>query len=145
MPALGTAMIVLAGIALFAAFVNGAIGYGFSSLPVPLGLVFYTNRILDPAVVVVEVFLNLYVLFMNLDGVPAVWKRVFPILVGMLPGIAVGAFVLFSLQPGWVKFWTYTVILPLILAQAAGWRRPMQLSWFIGLPFGTALGILYSV
>jgi len=145
MHSLDTAAIFLAGIALFAAFVNGAIGYGFSSLTVPLGLVFYTNRILNPAVVVVEVFLNLYVLFINLNGVPTVWKRVFPILVGMLPGIAVGAFVLASLQPGWVKFWTYTVILPLILAQAAGWRRPVRFSWLIGLPFGTALGILYSV
>src|ERR1700739_279271 len=145
MPSLDTAAIVLAGIALFAAFVNGAIGYGFSSLTVPLGLVFFSNRILNPAVVVVEVFLNLFVLFINLNGVPTVWKRVFPILVGMLPGIAVGAFVLASLQPGWVKFWTYTVILPLILAQAAGWRRPVRFSWLIGLPFGTALGILYSV
>ena len=145
MASLDHAAIVLAGIALFAAFVNGAIGYGFSSLTVPLGLVFYTNRILNPAVVLVEVFLNLYVLFINLSGVPTVWKRVFPILVGMLPGIAVGAFVLASLQPGWVKFWTYTVILPLILVQAAGWRRPVRFSWLIGFPFGTALGVLYSV
>jgi len=138
-------VIVLAGIALFAAFVNGAIGYGFSSLTVPLALLFYTNRILNPAVVLIEVLLNLYVLFINLNGVPAVWKRVFPILVGMLPGIAVGAFVLASLQPGWVKFVTYAVILPLILVQAAGWRRPVRSTWLIGLPFGTALGILYSV
>src|SRR5436190_302024 len=140
-----TAVIVLAGVALFAAFVNGAIGYGFSSLTVPLALVFYTNRILNPAVIVIEVFLNLYVLFINRTGVPSVWKRVFPILVGMMPGIAVGAFVLASLQPGWVKLGTYTVILPLILIQAAGWRRPVRSTWLIGLPFGTALGILYSV
>jgi len=145
MHSLDTAAIFLAGIALFAAFVNGAIGYGFSSLTVPLGLVFYTNRILNPAVVVVEVFLNLYVLFINLNGVPTVWKRVFPILVGMLPGIAVGAFVLASLQPGWIKLGTYAAILPLILLQAAGWRRPVRFSWLIGLPFGTGLGVLYSV
>ena len=145
MPSLDTAVIVLAGIALFAAFVNGALGYGFSSLTVPLALVFYTNRILNPAVVLIEIFLNLYVLFINLNGVPAVWKRVFPILIGLLPGIAVGAFVLASLQPGWIKFGTYTVILPLILVQAAGWRRPVRSTWLIGLPFGTALGILYSV
>jgi uncharacterized protein len=75
MPSLETAVIVLAGIALFAAFVNGALGYGFSSLTVPIALVFYTNRVLNPAVVVIEVFLNLYVLFINLKGVPAVWKR----------------------------------------------------------------------
>jgi uncharacterized protein len=145
MPALDTAAIVLGGIALFAAFVNGAIGYGFSSLTVPLALVFYTNRILNPAVVLIEVFLNLYVLFINRDGVAAVWRRVFPILIGLLPGIAVGAIVLASLQPGWIKLGTYTVILPLILVQAAGWRRPIRSTWLIGLPFGTGLGILYSV
>src|SRR5438105_4867076 len=145
MPPADIAVIVLAGIALFAAFVNGAIGYEFSSLTVPLALIFYTNRILNPAVVVIEVVLNLYVLFINRSGVPSVWKRVFPILVGLLPGIAVGAFVLASLEPGWVKFGTYTVILPLILIQAAGWRRPIRFTWLIGLPFGTALGILYSV
>jgi hypothetical protein len=111
----------------------------------PVALIFYTNRILNPAVVVIEVLLNLYVLFINLNGVPAVWKRVVPILIGLLPGIAVGAFVLASLQPGWIKFGTYTALLPLILVQAAGWRRPIRSTWLIGLPFGTALGILYSV
>jgi len=72
MPSLDTTMIVLAGIVLFAAFVNGAIGYGFSSLTVPVALVSYSNRILNPAVVVIEVLINLYVLFINLNGVPAV-------------------------------------------------------------------------
>ena len=101
MPSLDTAVIVLAGIALFAAFVNGALGYGFSSLTVPVALVFYANRVLNPAVVVIEVFINFYVLLINLNGVRAVWKRVVPILVGLLPGIALGASVLASLQPGW--------------------------------------------
>jgi len=145
MPPADIAVIDLAGIALFAAFVNGAIGYGFSSLTVPIALVFYTNRILNPATVVIEVLLNLYVLFINRDGVPSVWKRVSPIVMGLLPGIAVGGLVLAWLQPSWVKFGTYTVILPLILIQAAGWRRPIRSTWLIGLPFGAALGILYSV
>src|SRR5258708_17326703 len=145
MPSLDTTMIVLAGIALFAAFVNGALGYGFSSLTVPVALVFYANRVLNPAVVVIEVFINLYVLLINLNGVRAVWKRVVPILIGLLPGIAIGASVLASLQPGWIKFGTYTVILPLILLQAAGWRRPIRSTWLVGLPFGSALGVLYSV
>src|SRR5213079_1832271 len=118
---------------------------GFSSLTVPLGLLFYTNRILNPAVVVVEVLINFYVLFINRNGVPAVLKRVFPILIGLLPGIAIGAFVVPSVHPGWIKLGTYTVILPLILIQAAGWRRPIRSAWTIGLPFGTALGVLYSV
>jgi uncharacterized membrane protein YfcA len=145
MTSLDTAMLVLGGIALFASFVNGALGYGFSSLTVPLALVFYTNRILNPAVVLVEVFINFYVLIINLKGVPAVWKKVFPIVVGLLPGIAVGAVGLASLQPGWIKFVTYVVILPLILLQAAGQRWPIRSTWLVGLPFGAALGVLYSV
>src|ERR1700757_3817999 len=145
MPSLDTAVLVLGGIVFLAAFVNGALGYGFSSLTVPVALVFYTNRILNPAVVVVEVFINLYVLFINRNGVLAVLKRVVPILIGLLPGIAVGALVLASLQPGWIKFGTYTVILPLILLQAAGWGRPVRPTWLVGLPFGSALGVLYSV
>jgi uncharacterized protein len=145
MPSFDTGVIVLVGITFFAAFVNGAIGYGFSSLTVPVALVFYTNRILNPALVIIEVFVNLYVLFLNRDSVPAVWKRVLPILIGLLPGIAVGALILASLHPGWIKLGTYAVILPLILVQAAGWRRPLRSTSLIGLPFGAALGILYSV
>ncbi|KRQ00104.1 sulfite exporter TauE/SafE family protein [Bradyrhizobium manausense] len=145
MPPIDTALIVLAGIALFAAFVNGALGYGFSSLTVPVALVFYANRVLNPALVLIEVFVNVYVLFINRAGVPAVWKRVFPILIGMLPGIAVGAYALSLVQPVWIKLATYSLILPLILLQAAGWRRPIQLRWLVGLPFGATLGILYSL
>src|SRR5882757_4470411 len=103
MPALDTALIVLGGIALFAAFVNGAIGYGFSSLTVPLALVFYTNRVLNPAVVLIEVLINFYVLIINRQALPAVWRRVFPILIGLLPGIAAGALVLAWLPPAWIK------------------------------------------
>jgi|SRR5689334_538323 len=145
MASFDTNLIILAAIALFASAVNGAIGYGFSSLTVPLALIFYTNRILNPAVVIIEVFINWYVLFMNLGGVRSVWTRVLPVVLGLLPGIAVGSLALAALYPGWVKFATYVVILPLILVQAAGWRRPLRSTWLIGLPFGTALGVLYSV
>jgi uncharacterized membrane protein YfcA len=145
MLSLDTAVLVLAGITLLAAFVNGAHGYGFSSLTVPVALVFYTNRILNPALVVIEVFINLYVLFINRQSVPAVWKRVFPIIVGLLPGVALGSFLLASLHPGWIKFVTYAVLLPLILVQAAGLRKPIRSERLIGLPFGMGLGFLYSV
>ena len=73
-------------ITLIAAVVNGALGYGFSSLTVPVALLFHTSRILNPALVLVEVFINLYVLFINRGSVRAVWRRVYPILIGLLPG-----------------------------------------------------------
>jgi uncharacterized membrane protein YfcA len=145
MPVLDSGQLALVAITLFAAFVNGALGYGFSSLTVPVALMFYTNRILNPALVVIEVFINLYVLFINRASVPAVWKRVYPILIGLLPGIAVGSYLLASLHPGWIKFVTYIVLLPLILVQAGGLRRPIRSERLLGIPFGTGLGFLYSV
>jgi len=144
-PSLDSGLIVILGITFFAAFVNGALGYGFSSLTVPVALIFYTNRILNPALVLIEVFINLYVLFINRASVPTIWKRIYPILIGLLPGIAIGSYLLTSLHPDWIKFVTYIVLLPLILIQAAGIRRPIQSEKLIGLPFGTGLGFLYSV
>ena len=145
MPALDSAQVTLVAITLFAAFVNGALGYGFSSLTVPVALIFYTNRVLNPALVLIEVFINIYVLFINRASVPAVWKRIYPILIGLLPGVLVGSYLLALLHPGWIKFVTYTVMLPLILIQAAGLRRPIRSEKALGVPFGTGLGFLYSV
>ena len=132
-------------ITLLAAFVNGALGYGFSSLSVPVGLLYFSNRILNPALVLVEVFINLYVLFINRASIPAVWKRVYPILIGLAPGVAIGSYLLASIHPGWLKFATYALLLPLILIQAAGLRWPLKSERLVGVPFGTGLGFLYSV
>jgi uncharacterized membrane protein YfcA len=138
-------VLVLLGITFFAAFVNGALGYGFSSLTVPVALLFHTSRILNPALVLIEVFINLYVLFINRNSVRAVWRRVYPILIGLLPGVALGSYVLASIHPGWLKFVTYAFLLPLILVQAAGVRRPVRSEKLLGVPFGAGLGLLYSV
>jgi uncharacterized protein len=137
--------IALALITFLAAFVNGALGYGFSSLTVPVGLLFFANRVLNPALVLIEVFINLYVLFINRASVPAVWKRVYPILIGLLPGVALGSYLLASIHPGWLKLATYAFLLPLILIQASGIRRPIKAEKLLGVPFGTGLGFLYSV
>ena len=51
-------MIALMAITLFAATVNGALGYGFSSITVPVALLFLTNRVLNPALVPIEVVLK---------------------------------------------------------------------------------------
>jgi len=95
--------------------------------------------------VLIEVFINLYVLFLNRAGVPAVWKRVLPILIGLAPGVALGSYVLASIHPAWLKFATYALLLPLILVQAGGLRYPIRAEKLVGVPFGTGLGFLYSV
>ena len=58
----------LVPITLAAAVVNGALGYGFSSITVPLALFFLTNRVLNAALVPIEVVLNAYVLWANRAG-----------------------------------------------------------------------------
>jgi uncharacterized membrane protein YfcA len=145
MPTFDTASISLIAITLLAATVNGGLGYGFSSLTVPVALLFYTNRILNPTMVIVEVAINLFVLLMNIDSLPRVYKRVWPIVVGLVPGVFLGSYMLASLHPSWIKFVTYLVLLPLIFVQAAGIRRPLQAERAIGLPFGASIGFLYSV
>ena len=142
---LATGTLALIGIGLFAACVNGALGYGFSSLTVPVALLFQTNRVLNPALVLIELFINLYVLFINRGSVAAVWRRVYPIVLGLLPGVALGGLLLASLHPAWTKLATYSFLLPLILIQAAGLRHPIKAERLVGAPFGTALGFLYSV
>jgi uncharacterized membrane protein YfcA len=112
---------------------------------VPLALLFLSNRVLNPALVLIEVALNAYVLWVNRDAVGVIWRRVWPIVVGLLPGVLVGTMIVTRLEASWLKLWTYLVLLPLILFQAAGFRRPIKSERAIGLPFGLGLGVLYSV
>jgi uncharacterized membrane protein YfcA len=132
-------------ITLGAAIVNGALGYGFSSITVPLALLFLTNRVLNPALVPIEVALNAYVLGVNRDSLPAVWRRVLPMVIGLAPGVLIGTALVSYVNPGWLKFGTFIALLPLILIQAAGYRRPIQSERSVGLVFGGGVGVLYSV
>lgn len=137
--------LVLILITLLAATVNGALGYGFSSVTVPVALLFYTNRVLNPALVGIEVALNAYVLWVNRASVPHVWRRVLPMVLGLAPGVALGTSLVHRVHPGWLKLATFVVLLPLILLQAAGFRRPIRAERRVGLVFGGGLGVLYSV
>ena len=95
--------------------------------------------------VLVEVAINIFVLFINRDSIPNVIKRVYPIMIGLLPGVLLGSYLLASLHPAWIKLCTYAFLLPLILVQAAGIRRPIRSERGFGLPFGAGIGFLYSV
>src|SRR5687768_2211140 len=137
--------LALAAITFGAAIVNGALGYGFSSITVPLALLFLTNRVLNPALVPIEVALNAYVLWVNRESLPNVWRRVLPIVIGLLPGVALGTMLVSQVNPAWLKFATFVVLLPLILFQAAGYRRPIKSERSVGFVFGGGVGVLYSV
>ena len=140
-----SSQLALVFITLGAAVVNGALGYGFSSITVPIALLFLTNRVLNPALVPIEVVLNAYVLWVNRDALPCVWRRVLPIVIGLLPGVVLGTTIVSQVNPGWLRFGTFLVLLPLILFQAAGYRRPIKSEQSIGFVFGGGVGVLYSV
>jgi uncharacterized membrane protein YfcA len=142
---LDTAALVLIAITLFAATVNGALGYGFSSLTVPVAVLFYANRVLNPALVLIEIVVNSYALFINRRSVPRVWKRTLPIILGLVPGVVAGSFLLSTVNPSAIKVVTYAVLLPLILLQAGGFRRYIHAERRVGAPLGVGIGILYSV
>jgi uncharacterized membrane protein YfcA len=132
-------------ITLLAATINGALGYGFSSITVPLALLFLSNRVLNPALVLIEVPLNAYVLWVNRAALPSVWRRLLPVVIGLGPGIILGTLLVSRVSPDWLKLWTYAVLLPLILLQAGGIRRPVRAERAAGLVFGGGIGVLYSV
>jgi hypothetical protein len=60
---------------------------------VPLALLFLSNRALNPALVLAEVALNTYVLWVNRAALPQVWRRVLPVTVGLAPGVLLGTLI----------------------------------------------------
>jgi uncharacterized protein len=136
--------LALGAITLVAAFVNGALGYGFSSITVPLALLFVTNRALNPALVPIEVLLNAHVLWTNRAALPHVWRRVATVAAGLVPGIALGTLIVARVASGPLKLATFAALLPLILMQAAGYRRPVRAERSAGALFGAGVGLLYA-
>ena len=137
--------LALVAITLGAAIVNGALGYGFSSITVPLALLLLSNRTLNPALVLLEIPLNASVLWANRAAIPAVWRRVVPIVLGLLPGILAGTLVVSRVNPPWLKLGTLAALLPLTLLQAGGIRRPIRAERPAGFLFGGGVGALYAV
>src|SRR5258708_32012956 len=137
--------LVLDAITFVASIVNGALGYGFSSITVPIALLVVVNRVLNAALVMIEVVLNAYVLFVNRCSLGLVWRRAMPVVLGLVPGVAIGTAILTRVDPAWLKLSTFVVLLPLILLQASGFRRPIRAERSVGAAFGVGLGVLYSI
>lgn len=136
--------LVVAITALIAAVISGAIGYGFSTLLVPVALLFYASRVLNPGLVLAEIALNLLGLWLNRRSLPRVFRRMLPMIVASVPGIVLGVLVLKVAAADVLRLVTYVVLLPLVLLQAAGLRRPMRAGSRAELPLGFGIGVLYS-
>jgi uncharacterized membrane protein YfcA len=136
--------ILLCATTFAAALVNGALGYGFSSITVPVALLVYPARVLNPAIVLLEVGINLYTLSANRRAVPVVWPRLRPLVAGLLPGVASGSLLLASLDADPLKLGIYATLLPLVLLQAAGWRRPVPPHARAEAALGAGIGAFYA-
>ena len=128
-----------------AAIVTGALGYGFSSIAVPIALLVVSNRVLNPALVLLEVVMNAYVLWINRGAMSVVWRRAVAVAIGLPPGIALGTSALTHIDPSWLKLATFAGLLPLILLQAAGFRRAFRRERTAGVTLGAGVGVLYAV
>jgi uncharacterized membrane protein YfcA len=136
--------LAIAVVALIAAAINGGLGYGFSSVTVPAALLVYGARVLNPALVLIEVVINGLALVVNRKSLPAVWPRMPPLLIGIVPGVVVGSVLLARVDPGLLKLLAFAILLPFILLQSAGVRRPIRNEKAAALPTGLLLGVLYG-
>jgi uncharacterized membrane protein YfcA len=136
---------VLPILAFIASVVNGAIGYGFSSIITPVAVLFTTNKLLNPALVICELGVNITLLFWERRNIRNTWRRALPFAVGLLPGVIVGSLVLSLIAPVYVKMALYVTLFPLILAQLLGWQRPVKNEKVVSPFLGGAVGLLYSL
>src|SRR4051812_34919532 len=102
-------VLIIAVVSLCAAIVTGGLGYGYSSLTVPVALFFRTSRVLNPALVLIEVVVNSYSLWVNRASFKAVLPKTKIIMIGLLPGILVGSQLLSCVNPLIVKLLTYSL------------------------------------
>ena len=132
-----------------ASFVNGALGYGYSSISTPLALLVLANRVVNPAYVLLEAIVNtVMVALSGRQNLKTTFRRALPIMVGVAPAAIGGSFILATLAtsaPNYAKFIVYAAILPLILLQAAGIRRAIKKEAVTGVPLGVGIGLLYSI
>jgi uncharacterized membrane protein YfcA len=140
-----SALLVLAVTSFAAATVNGALGYGYSSISVPIALLVTVGRVLNPALVIVEVAINLYALYWNRRTAGRVIRRVIPLAVGLVPGVIAGALLLGRIEPTTMKLVVFGVLLPLILLQASGRRWPIRRERRAAVPLGAGVGVVYGL
>jgi uncharacterized protein len=135
----------LAILALAAALVNGGIGYGFSSIITPVAIFWYSNKVLNPALVIVEVVVNVALVIRERKYVRATWPRARPIVSTLLPGVILGTIGLTYLAVNDVKLVVYATLLPLVALQLLGFSRPLKDERRGGAVVGPGIGFLYSL
>jgi uncharacterized membrane protein YfcA len=128
---------------------SGAFAYGFSATVTPLLLIRYTNRQISPILNFIEIFQNAANVMLNFRNYT---KKSLIITIYGIPGIAIGsllgAYLLkISVNDALLKVIVYSVLIPLILLQAAGFRKEISLDKWkkVGYLVTFPVGVLYGV
>jgi uncharacterized protein len=138
-------LVFLTLLSLAASTVNGGLGYGYSSISTPLAILVVISKVINPVYVIIEGMMNAVILgFTGKQNIKATFRRVLPIMVALIPAVAVGSIALTVIAPAWVRFIVYLALLPLIVLQTAGFRRPIKSERNAGIPLGVGVGLLYS-
>jgi uncharacterized membrane protein YfcA len=137
--------IELALLAFLAAVVNGAVGYGFSSIVTPVATFWYANRILNPALVLIELVVNATLLVRERKYIALTNARALPLIYGLLPGVILGSVGLVLISATSVRIVIYALILPLTVLQLLGYRRHIVRERRAGPFLGAGIGFLYAL
>src|SRR5579863_616498 len=135
----------LAILAFGAAIVNGAVGYGFSSTVTPIGILWFSNKVLNPALVIVEVVVNVALLTRERKYISSTWSRARPLVLTLFPGVILGTLGLAYLAVNDVKVVVYAVLLPLVALQLWGFYRPFRNEKRSSAAVGPGIGFLYAL
>lgn len=128
-----------------AAVTNGAIGYGFSSIITPVAILWYSNKVLNPALVLVEVAVNVALLTRERRYIRATWPRARPLVSTLLPGVVLGTVGLTYIAIIDVKLIVYVLLLPLVALQLLGFSRPVANERRGAQALGPGIGFLYAL
>ena len=141
-----TTLLVLALTSLGAATVNGALGYGYSSISVPIALLVVAGRVLNPALVIVEVAINAVRAVLE---PPRRRARARPRCPARARARARRDRRRAAARPRRAgerqARARSSVLLPLILIQASGRRWPIRASARAAVPLGAGVGLLYGL
>jgi uncharacterized protein len=138
-------LLVLLVMALAAALTNGAVGYGFSTLFTPVAVLFISNKVLNPALILVELAVNVSLLYRERAVIPLTWRRSLPVIAGLAPGVVVGTVALTYLSALNVRIVLYAMLLPFTLLQILGLRRPVRKEKTWSPVLGSGIGFLYAL
>ncbi|OPL13396.1 MAG: hypothetical protein AVO38_13500 [delta proteobacterium ML8_D] len=132
----------IAAISFFAGLVQGLTGFGSALVAMPLYLLLLDARTAVPLSILNGVIITIYLclqLKRHLD-----WRKILPLLLGCLPGIAAGVYLLKSADNTWIKVLLGTLLIGYALFSLKFKPRSIKMPSFGPYAAGFATGVIGS-